>query len=43
MARKKIRKRVRNPPVEKPVRFVIDLAVAYEDNLIIPKNYVGYL
>ena len=37
------RQKLRNPAVQKPIKFVVDLNVGYQDDLIIPKDYVSYL
>ena len=33
----------RNPPVEKELKFVVDFGVAFQDDLVIPKEFQTYL
>lgn len=38
-----VKDRKQNPEVTKPLKFVLDLGVAYEDDLIVPKEFLDFL
>ena len=38
-----VRIREKNPTIEKPLKFTIDLGVAYEDELVKPKDFQDFL
>lgn len=38
-----VRQREKNPQVEKALKFTLDLGVAYEDDLIVPKEFLDFL
>merc|ERR1711893_478828 len=33
----------RNPAVQKQLKFTIDLGIAYEDDLVVPKEFLDFL
>ena len=38
-----VRLREKNPAIEKPLKFTIDLGVAHEDDLVKPKDFQDFL
>ena len=38
-----VRVRERNPEVKKQIKFTLDLGIAYDDQFLVPDNFVEYL